>query len=99
MKVYHLSNPLFRDKIKEEGLTAQTGWSYRYNHGETVKPAIFFSLTWENRFDSTYDDDLYEVNIEGIEYEIDPKNHHHILTYQELISPDKIKLIHSGTGK
>jgi hypothetical protein len=98
-KMYHTSNPLYRDSILEKGLTAQTGWSYKYNHGEDVKPAIFLSITYENRFDSTYDDDVYEVDVTGLTIISDVKNKSHVLTYQNVISKECVELIYKGTGR
>lgn len=97
--MYHTSNPKNRISIERVGLISSVGWSYEYNHGEKVTPAIFLSTTYEARFDSTYDDDIYEVNVEGIYFITDKMNSSWVLTYQNNIPPSAIKLIYAGTGK
>ena len=100
---YHLSNPIFRGAIASEGLIPQTGESYKHNHGEDVKPAIFFSLSNSDDpsvevFDSTYDDDLYEMDLTDITLIQDRILKAHVMTYEK-VPLDQIKLIHEGTGE
>jgi hypothetical protein len=95
---YHSSNPKYRKVILENGLKALTGFSYKYNHGNEVMPAIFFSLTWKHRFISTYDDDFYKVNLLNVICIPDPKNIKHVMTYQSHILPKYFKIIYKGTG-
>ena len=95
MKCYHLTNPIFLDQIIQDGLKPMVGDSTILNHGEDVTPCIFLSLTYEDRFDSTYPEDvLLEVNIpDDQKFEYDPKHIHNkwIMVF-EPIGPDNISI-------
>jgi len=64
-KVYHQSNPIFRNKIEEQGLKVRAGECYKIyvGYGEKCIPAIFATNSSNKRawFDSTYDDDVWEI--------------------------------------
>jgi hypothetical protein len=106
--VIHKSNPKFRDIISNEGLKVRAGECYKIyaGYGEKCIPAIFATNSINKRasFDSTYDDDVWEIDTEMIpdvkwykdkHYESSKK---HIVTFEN-IPPKAIKLIHEGTGK
>jgi hypothetical protein len=106
--VIHKSNPMFRDKIMEQGLKVRAGECYKtyVGYGEKCIPAIFATNSTNKRasFDSTYDDDVWEINTEMIpdvkwykdkHYESRSK---HIVTFEN-IPVDAITLKHEGTGK
>ena len=106
--IVHKSNPMFRDKILENGLQVKTGECYKIyvGWGTKCKPAIFATNSSNKRawFDSTYDDDIWEINTEMItdvkwykdkHYESRSK---HIVTFQDIPS-EALQLIHKGTGK
>ncbi len=112
--VVHKSNPMFRDNIRQEGLKARVGECYQiYVNREQrdpnkikCKPVIFAtdSLNKKDLFDSTYDDDIWEINTEMIpdvkwyvDKHYDSKSKH-IVTYQN-IPPNCLKLIYKGTGE
>ena len=106
--VVHKSNPMFRDKITEQGLKVRAGECYKIyaGYGEKCIPAIFATNSTNKRasFDSTYDDDVWEIDTEMIpdvkwykdkHYESRSK---HIVTFEN-IPADAITLKHEGTGK
>jgi hypothetical protein len=106
--VVHKSNPMFRDKITEQGLKVRAGECYKIyaGYGEKCIPAIFATNSTNKRasFDSTYDDDVWEIDTEMIpdvkwykdrHYESSKK---HIVTFEN-IPADAITLKHGGTGK
>jgi hypothetical protein len=106
--VIHKSNPMFRNKIMEQGLKVRAGECYKtyVGYGEKCIPAIFATNSTNKRasFDSTYDDDVWEINTEMIpdvkwykdkHYESRSK---HIVTFEN-IPVDAITLKHEGTGK
>ena len=103
-KLYHVSNPIYRKQIKKEGLTPQIGDSYRL-HWESeyptqeIKPCVFLSTN--NKYDSTYDDDRYEVLSEFVDVDklyIDPSYNGECLMYFDTIPTKALKIIHKGTG-
>lgn len=106
--VIHKSNPMFRDKINEIGLNARAGECYKIyvGYGEKCKPAIFATNSTNKRswFDSTYDDDVWEINTEMIPNVKWYKDRHfestkkHIVTFQD-IPKEAIKLLYEGTGR
>lgn len=106
--VIHKSNPKFRDIISNEGLKVRAGECYKIyaGYGEKCIPAIFAtnSINKKASFDSTYDDDVWEIDTEMIpdvkwykdkHYESRSK---HIVTFEN-IPADAITLKHEGTGK
>jgi hypothetical protein len=106
--VIHKSNPKFRDKIIEQGLKVRAGECYKIyaGYGTKCKPAIFATNSTNKRawFDSTYDDDVWEIDttmmpeikwFKDRHYESSKK---HIVTFQD-IPKEAIKLIYEGSGK
>lgn len=105
MKLYHKSNPIFRDKIMIEGLIPK-GKSEAWLSDTKIEGEVIFATMSENRehwFCSTYDDDIYEIECcDNIKWHLDPnfgkENFKYCYTYQKL-SLDTIKLIYKGSGK
>jgi hypothetical protein len=107
-KVFHQSNPMFRNKIEEQGLKVKDGECYRIyvGYGTKCKPAIFATNSSNKRawFDSTYDDDVWEIDTTKIPNVKWYKDRHfesrskHIVTFEN-IPRDAIKLIYEGSGK
>jgi hypothetical protein len=105
--VIHKSNPMFRDKIMENGLKVRAGECYKVyvGYGVKCKPAIFATNSTNKRawFDSTYDDDIWEINTEMIPDVKWYKDRHyesrskHIVTFQD-IPKEAITLKYKGTG-
>jgi hypothetical protein len=107
-KVFHQSNPMFRNKIEEQGLKVKDGECYRIyvGYGTKCKPAIFATNSSNKRawFDSTYDDDVWQIDTTMIPEVKWFKDRHyesrskHIVTFEN-IPRDAIKLIYEGSGK
>ena len=106
--VIHKSNPKFRDIISNEGLKVRAGECYKIyaGYGEKCIPAIFATNSINKRasFDSTYDDDVWEIDTEMIPDVKWYKDRHyesrskHIVTFEN-IPVNAITLKHEGTGK
>ena len=105
--VVHKSNPIFRDNIMSEGLKVKDGECYKIyvGYGTKCKPAIFATNSINERawFDSTYDDDIWEINTEMIPDVKWYKDRHfestkkHIVTFQNIPS-EALTLKYEGTG-
>lgn len=105
--VVHKSNPMFREEILKNGLKVKTGECYTIyvGYGTKCKPAIFATNSTKKRawFDSTYDDDIWEINTEMIPDVKWYKDRHyesrskHIVTFQD-IPKEAITLKYKGTG-
>lgn len=109
MKVlYHTSNPKFREKIKQEGLKPQVGdeyflhWEGEFFNDKKVTskddliPYLFLS---EKPYDSGYDDDVWEVNINNASLQKDPANIEGAYVTTEKIPSENLSLIYEGTGE
>jgi hypothetical protein len=105
--VVHKSNPMFRDKIIENGLKVKAGECYKIyvGYGEKCKPAIFATNSTNKRawFDSLYDDDIWFIDTTKIPDVKWFKDRHfetrskHIVTFQD-IPKEAITLKYEGTG-
>jgi hypothetical protein len=100
--LYHVSNPCFRDSILKNGLIPKTGPSYKAHYEDkTMGDAIFVSL--KNNYDSTYDDDRYEISLSQEEFEmLDFKKDKEVadaLYTNNPIPRKSIKLFYKGSGK
>jgi hypothetical protein len=105
--VVHKSNPMFRDKIMENGLKVKAGECYKVyvGYGVKCKPAIFATNSTNKRawFDSTYDDDIWFIDTTMIPDVKWFKDRHfesrskHIVTFQD-IPKEAITLKYEGTG-
>jgi hypothetical protein len=103
-KVYHKSNPIFREKIKEEGLLPKKGDSYSaYSPEDNELPAIFGYIGDDiNYYDSTYDDDIWLIDAENsnnkwFRDKAVGKGKYTVMTYTN-IPVQFIQLIYKGTG-
>ena len=106
--VVHKSNPIFRDNIMSEGLKVKDGECYKIyvGYGTKCKPAIFATNSTNKRawFDSTYDDDIWEINTEMIPDVKWYKDRHfesikkHIVTFQNIPS-EALTLKYEGSGR
>lgn len=100
--LYHVSNPAFRKNILENGLIPKTGPSYEAHYEEkTMGDAIFVST--ENDYDSTYDDDRYEISFTEKEFSLmdfkKDKEVKNALYTKKPISAEKLKLLYRGSGE
>ena len=106
--VVHKANPIFRDRILEQGLKVRAGECYRIyvGYGEKCIPAIFATNSTNKRawFDSTYDDDVWFIDTTMIPDVKWYKDRHfestkkHIVTFEN-IPPEALTLKYEGTGK
>lgn len=65
-KLYHTSNPFYRDLIANEGLTLQQrtwGFNGGSDYNKHLDKAIFCKK--DEVYDSGYDDDVYEIDTEN----------------------------------
>lgn len=105
IKVYHVGNPMFRKDILKNGLEPRVGDSYGTHFQDKqdmfMGPVVFFSLDKNNLFDSTFDDDVWEINIpkDLLNYKEDPSMKFPMAYTKNKIDPKYLKLIHKGTGK
>ena len=102
--IYHVSNPIFRNKILKEGLIPK-GKSETWLSDTKINVKVIFATNDNNPlkwFDSQYNDDIYEINTENLNniWFYDPnfnKKSNHMYTYDK-ISSENLKLIWKGTG-
>lgn len=108
--LYHKSPPCYRPLIQNKGLEPNVGDSYScyvfgdgYEEAEECKPAIFAtnSELKKDWFDSTYDDDIWQIDTSKIKNKWFVDNHYknlkHVVTFEN-IPPQALKLIYKGTG-
>ena len=102
--VYHISNPIFRDKISKEGLIPK-GKGETWLSDTKIDGKVIFVVNSDNKddqWDSTYDDDIYEIDTTNLNnkwyndpnFDLEDKR---IITF-EAIPLNSIKLIYKGTG-
>ena len=106
--VIHKSTPKNRDRILEQGLKVRAGECYKTyaGYGEKCIPAIFATNTTNKRawFDSTYDDDIWEIDTTMIPEVKWYKDNHfestkkHIVTFENIPS-EALTLKYEGTGE
>lgn len=102
--VYHTSNPIFRDKIKKEGIIAK-GRSEAWLSDTKIEGNVIFAVNSDNKedwWDSTYDDDIYKINTTKLtnKWYNDPNfdlDDNRIITFEN-IPIDSIELIYKGNG-
>ena len=107
-KLYHKGNPKFRDEILRDGLEPRVGECYSLfytdNMGYTkdeLEPLVFLYDKNIQEYDSTYDDDIYEIDTNKLDKDYlykDKALPEYCYTYKERIWPTALKLIHKGTG-
>lgn len=100
--LYHVSNPAFRKSILENGLIPKTGPSYKAHYEEkTMGDAIFVST--KNDYDSTYDDDRYEISFTEKEFSLmdfkEDREAKNALYTKKPIPAEKLKLLYRGSGE
>ena len=110
-KLYHKGNPYYRDDILKNGLIPKIGDSYRLfitdsGRGdrqlkdEELQPMVFLYDADVFEYDSTWDDDKYEINTDLLDKSL---FRHDVLsdcyTYSDIIPPKALKLIYKGTGE
>jgi hypothetical protein len=103
--VYHLSAPVYRDQIERIGLLPKRGEQWLTN--TPIEGEAIFATDSDNEedwYDSSYDDDVYEIDTDKIsnKWYVDPNFQvqdysKHIVTFDK-IPPSAISLIHRGTG-
>ena len=105
-KLYHKSNPELREQISKEGLKVKVGDSYKahYDDRDNLEPLIFMYDKNVKEYDTTYDDDIWEIDLTKInksKIKKDPEKNisHYCYIYSEDIPSDAIKLIYKGTGE
>lgn len=101
-KLYHKSNPAYRDSILENGLIPSIGNSYREMGG--IVPKVFaYNSNDPNLYDSTWDDDIYEIDVSNLEQDffIDSlyENDTRYLCTLLPIPATALILIYQGTGE
>ena len=106
--VVHKTSPVWRENILKTGLQVSTGDCYKtyVGYGIQCKPAIFATNSINKRawFDSTYDDDIWEINTEMIPDVKWYKDRHfesikkHIVTFQNIPS-EALTLKYEGSGR
>ena len=108
IKLYHKSNPLNRKSILLNGLIPTIGDSYAAHYDEDVEliPMIFLYDNDIAKYDTTWDDDIYEINTKFINKNKlvkDPDEYmyhkHGCYGYIGIIPKYAIKLVYKGTGK
>lgn len=107
-KLYHTSNPLNRAFISHNGLIPKKkSDTWIEDTPRYVGKAVFAtnSLKKKDWFDSTYDDDIWEIDTNGLDlvWYQDPnfswgKKSKHIYTNGS-IPPENLTLIYEGTGE
>jgi len=99
--LYHVSNPIFRESILKNGLMPKIGPAYSEHYmNKNILKAIFMST--KNDYDSTYDDDRYEITLTDKEFKSlgfkkDYEAVNSVFTTKP-INNEKIKLIYKGSG-
>jgi len=104
--VYHKSNIKFREEILKIGLITK-GKSETWLSDTEIDGDVIFATNSDNKkdwFDSTYDDDIYQIDTTKInnKWFLDPnftweKSPKHIITFDN-IPLSSIKLIYKGSG-
>jgi hypothetical protein len=94
-KLYHTANPRNRESIMTNGLIPGVGNQLLNNDSNEYVPSIYVSY---KPWDSTYDDDIWEIDTSKINNEFVVDNNmpdKAIVTFTK-INPIALKLIHEG---
>lgn len=100
--IYHTSNPIFRDRIKIEGLIPK-GRSENWLLGTDINKNVIFLVNDNEKgyvWDSTYDDDIYRIDTKGLNKKFyqDPNFEDKIhLIFFDKIPVNNIELIYKGS--
>lgn len=102
--VFHKSNPHFREQISKMGLIPK-GKSETWLSDTKINGKVIFATNSNKKkdlFDSTYDDDIYQIDTTKLknEWYLDPNfgDKRYVITF-EPIPLSAIKLIYKGTGE
>lgn len=106
-KLYHKSNPLYRKQISENGLLPMVGDSYSAYYDNIpkhkLKPLIFMYDRNVIEYNSTYDDDIWGIDIKKLNHKRIRKDMADTLNgcyiYDKPIPVNAIRLIYKGSGK
>jgi len=101
--IYHTSNPIFRDKIREMGLIPKNK-SETWLSDTKINGKVIFAVNSDNKvewWDSTYDDDIYQIDTDLLnnKWYNDPNfglDNKRIITFNS-IPINAIKLIYRGS--
>lgn len=101
--LYHTSNPQNRKSIKNVGLMPGYGESSYFHHSEGEYVFLIPAKTVKQLFYTTYDDDVWQVSMEGLDQEfyIDdamPETSKAVFTKVN-IPASYLTLIHEGSGE
>lgn len=83
------------------GLLPKIGDCYRAHYeddGAEIVPAIFLATTWGHRFDSTWDDDVWQVEIGGLPLVAEPGTRGRWVMCFDQIPADRVRLVYAGSG-
>jgi hypothetical protein len=103
MIYFHTSNPKSRAAIAVESLVPQVGECYasHYEDDDTpagaLRPAVFLALGQDNIFYSTWNDDLWEVDAEGLALEREEEGLDWFLCFDPIL-PSRLRQVYEGTG-
>lgn len=92
MKLYHTANPIDRQSIREKGIVPSVGEQRCFEYQDDLTPYIFLA---REQWDSTWDDDIWEVEVDENLLSPDRNYEEWFTTIIPILSP---KLIYEGTG-
>lgn len=103
--LFHRSSPLNRSSIMHSGLLPKIGPSYlsHWENTTTLRPLIFLYDQNVREYDTTYDDDIYQIDVQKLDkrrISADPDKYMQgCYCYSSQIPTDCFTLIYKGTGK
>ena len=104
--LYHKANVTARKSILKNGLVPLVGDSYKahWDDQENLKPYVFlYDYNMFGEYDSTYDDDIYAVDIKQLDkkhlYKDPDEYMKGCFAYDLPIPPTAIKLVYKGSKK
>jgi hypothetical protein len=102
MKLYHTSNPYYRDVISREGLIPKQetwGKAFSSDMNKELRDTKAIFLKEGKPYDNGYDDDIYEVDISKLTNDFTEDSYINDSVYTTKPIPLKaMKLIYKGTG-
>lgn len=99
-KYYHTSNPINRDSILRNGLLPKLG-DQLLGDKKKYRPSIFLTKK-SGLFDSTWDDDIWEIDTKGLKNRFFKDKNYDSKDYIYTLEPipkDNIRLVYKGSGK
>ena len=97
VRYFHKSNPVNRESILLNGLIPQIGASYEAHSDGKFGEVVFLSS--DKNYDSTFDDDLFEVVIDSCDLVSDDTGPKNAFFTRSLIEASQISLVYKGTGE